>query len=192
VNAAIHAWFDRSLDDMIRDLESKVVMHCSGGKRGCGLRPHITLSECRNLDVHAFATVLTEHLVEAEPIPVEFDSFGAFPAPASAIFLNPIPSDALLSLHRMLAQILTDLGNRPTNAHYLPNRWTPHCALASELVPEDFAKVSVDLLDFRRPLTGQITHIGVVELPQDREAIDFPLGAKMESRIAQPLPRGDA
>ena len=176
MNAAVHAWFDDSLNQTIRELEHEILLHSSGGQRGCGLRPHITLTATLDLDVQAFTDALGACPIISAPIPVEFDSFGSFPKPVSAVFLNPVPTEALLDLHRSVSQILEDLGSTPANAHYLRDRWTPHCALASAITPKDFSGVLTGLLGVRRPLTGQITHIGVVELPQDLEIMNLPLG----------------
>jgi len=176
MHAAIHAWFDPGLDRAVRKLQSEV-----HGRRVRCFRPHITLSACSDLSLEQFVEAIGVSVAKRQPFAVTFDSYGCFPAPVSSLFLSPVPTDRLLRLHRAVAQVLDDLGKTPVNPHYLPDQWTPHCALANKLTENRFEQAAARLLSLPRPVKGHITRIGIVELPEDREVMALFLGEARRS-----------
>jgi hypothetical protein len=58
-------------------------------------------------------------------------SVAAFPGPVNVVFLAPVVTGTLLTLHASLHNQLTAEG-LSCHPYYLPDAWVPHCAVTVE------------------------------------------------------------
>ncbi|GJP38415.1 hypothetical protein CLOM_g22855 [Closterium sp. NIES-68] len=81
---------------------------------------------------------------------------------ASALFLTPVPSVALLTLHEQLQELLKRLAI-PCDPNYLPGSWLPVCPVAQELPEEKLFCSFHTVRSQKLPLSGYLCEIGLVE-----------------------------
>lgn len=108
------------------------------------------------------------------PFPVQLDGFGAFPP--RVIFLQPLPSLALLELHRDLQAHCAQTWDLPPS----PRPFRPHITLAfRDLTPTAFQRAWSDLAE--RPLTAEWLATALALLRHDGQrwqvAAQLPLGS---------------
>ncbi|CAI5501929.1 unnamed protein product [Closterium sp. Naga37s-1] len=95
------------------------------------------------------------------------------PVATSALFLAPVPSIALLTLHEQLQELLKRLAI-PCDPNYLPGSWLPVCPVAQELPEEKLPSSFHTVRSQKLPLSGHLCEIGLVEF--------VPSGASTDSR----------
>ncbi|CAI5475684.1 unnamed protein product [Closterium sp. Yama58-4] len=97
----------------------------------------------------------------------------AAPVATSALFLAPVPSIVLLTLHEQLQELLKRLAI-PCDPNYLPGSWLPVCHVAQELQEEKLPSSLHTVRSQKLPLSGHLCEIGLVEF--------VPSGAGADSR----------
>jgi len=77
------------------------------------------------------------------------------------VFLAPTPTIDLLRLHGATCEVSAAVGTDPWEA-YLPGQWVPHCTIAFHMGATALLKVIEASQDFRLPVVGTVTQLGVV------------------------------
>ena len=103
-----------------------------------GFIPHITLADFDHLPLNKTITTLTNELLISQPIPISFSSLGSFLG-ANIVFLSPIKSPALTSLHSKIHELFSDYVS--ADSLYGPYCWQPHLTLANRIDPVNFPKL---------------------------------------------------
>lgn len=103
-----------------------------------GFVPHITLADFDHLPLNKAITTLTNKLLIHQPIPISFSSLGSF-LEANIVFLSPVKSPALASLHIKIHKLFSD--NVSVDSLYGPESWQPHLTLANRIDPVNFPKL---------------------------------------------------
>lgn len=127
-----------------------------------GARPHVTLGVCDGLDVDACSRFLADFAAMNSAPAVRFSSIGVFATDPATVFLAPVTTPDLLALHTRFHHRFPDVAGTPW-AYYLPNRWVPHCTLATECPPAAAPRVVEVCGAFRLPLDGRLDSVGIVE-----------------------------
>ena len=103
-----------------------------------GFIPHITLANFDHLPLNKAITTLINELLISQPIPISFSSLGSFLG-ANIVFLSPVKSPALASLHLKIHELFSDYVS--VDSLYGPESWQPHLTLANRIDPVNFPKL---------------------------------------------------
>ena len=134
---AVVLYFDASTEKKI--LESQKRLENAGiapVKQKTTLRPHITLAIFENMECADCECKLREIVHNLQIETIEFISLGIFLNPDKVLYLSPIPSSALMKVHRLVHKALT-IHTSGSWTIYEPGKWVPHCTIANDLEEED-------------------------------------------------------
>lgn len=123
-----------------------------------GARPHISLAVLPDLTPETFYAPLEEFASTCPVLDIHFASVASFPTAEGVVFLAPVVTEELLSLHKRFHQLLRLL-NVTSNPYYEPGSWVPHCTIGQNLPA---AKVA-SALDFART-AGVYSRARLVEI----------------------------
>lgn len=98
---------------------------------GIGTSPHISLAVFDDVDVPKLTAVVEAFAQDTPPFKIRFSSIGIFPGKDNVVFLAPVVTPFLLSIHKSLHDQLVTQGIS-CDAYYLPGAWVPHCAITVE------------------------------------------------------------
>jgi 2'-5' RNA ligase len=127
---------------------------------GSGARPHVTLGIWDTIDHTSAEAVVTQFAAETAPIRLRVASVGLFPG--VAVFLAPTVTADLLDLHAGLHRRFDRLG-RGSWDHYRQGTWVPHCTLATDMEPDQFADALAIAGRVPLPLECRLVEVGIVE-----------------------------
>lgn len=151
------AGFDVTADERIRALRGALALASPRLARPPLHRPHITLAATRTpraelSAVHRLADALaTRHAA----FDLALEHVGIFPR-GGVLWLAPAPSGALAALQSDADAALLDAGHDRAFDTAAPDRWVPHCTLATGLRPQHLA-TAVELLARRwRPVRARV------------------------------------
>ena len=136
---------------------------------------YMARSGARPIDRAAFESELTRVAAETAPLPITLASVGLFPT--VAVFLAPTVTAELLDLHADVHRRFRHLGTAPWR-YYAPGVWVPHCTLASDLAPDQFATALEIARRARLPLECRLVEIGIVEFRPVNQLISRALGGR--------------
>lgn len=136
-------------------LTEQIYATCGGEMlTGSGGAPHLSLTVFAQLDPVPMAALLAEFAATTMSLTVTFAAVGVFPGKQGIVYLAPVVTAALLTLHARFHHRLTSIA--PTsNPYYLPGHWMPHCSVGINL-PVDKIGQAVMLCqgaDVFRPVT---------------------------------------
>jgi 2'-5' RNA ligase len=128
-------------------------------------RPHVTLAGFPLTDVVDVKAVLKAVASGIAAFSVRLDSIGIFPE-GGTVFLAPRITAALLQLHSHSLRIGTSfMGDPLHHEHALPDRWMPHCTLATQLPPANVSRAVHVCLQHWQPISGVVEAVGALVLP---------------------------
>ena len=167
--SAIQAVFERlnecGISSAMLDLEAK---------------PHVSLAVYGALEVGAFLPAAEAFFSRVEPVDVRFSSVGSFPGEEGVVFLAPVMTRELLTLHEAFHEQMAAYG-AGCRENYRVGLWVPHCTVGFNVphrkLGEALALVRAEAI----PLTGRIERAGLLEFergsPKPVQVVrSFPLG----------------
>jgi hypothetical protein len=125
-----------------------------------GARPHVSVGIWEGLDPGAGEAELGLFAAASAPLPITLASVGFFPQ--VAIFLAPTVTQQLLALQAELHRRFTRVGTSPWE-HYRPGAWVPHCTLATDFTPAQFARALEVVRRVALPIACRLVEIAIVE-----------------------------
>jgi 2'-5' RNA ligase len=127
-------------------------------------RPHVTLSDCQEIDVPLAKENVKAFAQTYAPSPVQFGSFGTFANETSVVFLAPVVTQSLVAAHADFWNSFA--GCVAESRHfYHPENWIPHCTLGQGLMPEQVPRAIAISQAIDLPLFGCFEAISIVEFP---------------------------
>ncbi len=142
-----------------------------------GDRPHVSLAVFGEVDSAKLLRVTSEFATKVAQLPVKLESIGLFPTDSNVIYLTPIPTIQLLTVHKQYHEHLKS-EQLPSFSYYQPDRWVPHCTLESDLVKEQLdLAASLCQLKFS-PIKGKFTSLGIVSFYPINYLSEFPLSVE--------------
>ena len=93
--------------------------------------PHVSLSVFDNVDTPKLVDVVRSFAGETHAFNIRLSSIGLFPGEENVVFLAPVVTTELLTLHKRFHARLETAGLR-SEPHYLPGAWVPHCTITME------------------------------------------------------------
>jgi len=123
-----------------------------------GYPPHLTMAVFSDTaDAARLLHAARDSAARWNRLPIQLTSLDFFLGPPAVIFLAPVVTPALLTVH---TELLTALDNEPTDPHYRSGSWVPHVTLASDLA--DPAAAQTTLKPFCLPIDALLETIEVV------------------------------
>lgn len=175
------------LEQVISQLESQGLTPFPEGMR---VSPHVTLhaftfpsvdkstqgnvAQPNALPLHFFES-LTDLAHRLAPIEINLESLGAFNSEQGVIFLAPVATRSLQSIHFQAQQLLARY-DAMLHPYYLPDQWVPHVTIAVEQPPEALPVVFRTCQDMQAFLTGRAENLLLVDYPPPRRLAAVRLG----------------
>ena len=137
-----------------------------------GKRPHITIADYDNLDKDKFIDLLNKFYNDKSKIAISLNMLGTF-IDTGTLFLAPILSRELFNFHYNHHDYFK-LFNENKNSYYLPNKWTPHCTIASRLNEDNMIQAFKYCENNLNKIHGNLNEIALIgiELNDDGIAIE--------------------
>jgi len=140
-----------------------------------GARPHVTLGIWDAFEHEDAVAELRRFAAATAPVTLRLASVGLFPR--VAVFLAPAVTPELLDLHARFHHRFGPLGRAPWE-HYRPGSWVPHCTLATDLEPDQFASALSIAARAPLPLESRLVEVGIVEFRPVRQLVSCALGGR--------------
>jgi 2'-5' RNA ligase len=133
-------------------------------------RPHLSYTVLEEWDHEKVRDALEAQPLRP-PLTLSLQTVGTFPG--GVAWLGPIPTEELLSRHRMVDAAVQGAG-AVVRDHYRPNAWLPHCTLSMEtrlehqsalyaaahaVLPMAARVVAAGLVDSRNGAVWPLTHV---------------------------------
>jgi len=97
-------------------------------------RPHLSLALYPTIDAPALAGAIDDFAQVHAGFELALAAAGSFPGPENVLYVAPVVTPALLSLHAAYHARVAELGLE-CDLHYRPGHWVPHCTVAMEIDP---------------------------------------------------------
>ena len=130
-----------------------------GDVAGSGARPHVTLGIWDAIDHTSAEAAVTRFAAETAPVPLT---------------LAPTVTVDLLDLHARFHRRFDRLG-QGSWAHYRQGIWVPHCTLATDMEPDQFAGALAIAGGVPLPLECRLVEVGIVEFRPVKQVISCAL-----------------
>jgi len=169
---AVEVYFDLATEQMLRQLQRTLSTHGIPSVQGhLGFRPHLSLAVFSDAAPEPLIPIVQAFADNTHRFPLTFSHIGLFRAAEGVVFLAPTLTDQLITLHQDVHQRLDQAACR-ADAYYQPDRWVPHCTIATDLAPPHIATAIEVLLQEFHPIRIQCTEIGIITfrpvIPQAR------------------------
>jgi 2'-5' RNA ligase len=173
---AIELYFDPVSEACIKGLwETLARGSISSTLLDSGARPHISLAVLEDPDLIPLGEELRAFTRNLSPLSVKLTAVGTFPTLEGVVFLAPVVTLELLSMHQELHRRLAALG-LSVNGYYLPGHWIPHCTAAMGLPPE---RVPLAVQACRTSDVFQevrVREVGLIRFRPNEVIFTFPVG----------------
>jgi 2'-5' RNA ligase len=170
--------FDQDLAERVRALWRALEQIGAGSFRPGGEPvPHISLAvydDGAEVDELAVSRLVDRLATRCATTEIAFASFGVFPTEENVLFLAPVVTPTLLDLHANYHGMAEELGAN-CRAHYLPDRWVPHCTLAMQGSMVDALDGLGHLASRWQPFGGMICSAALIRVPPLATIVESPL-----------------
>ncbi len=142
-----------------------------------GARPHITLGIFHDVDEDRFIDELQVFTEKYYTFPLQLSSLGIFTSPKACLFLAPVVTQELLTLHAHFHETFASYDHKGWE-YYLPNQWVPHCAIDIALSTVGIEHSTSYMMDCFTPMSINVRDIGLVKVEKPVTYLSsFPLGS---------------
>lgn len=137
-------------------------------------RPHISLAVQDDKDKEKLNILLKKFCKNNRVIEIDFYGLGIFTNEAPVVWLAPYPTQELLRFHNQFHKLLGKL-SKSGWSYYWPNRWVPHCTLATKIQTKDIPKIVKVSERFNLRFSAKIETLGLVDLTSRTQFSEFSL-----------------
>ena len=96
-----------------------------------GASPHLSLAVFDSVDTSRLIDVVRSFAESTQAFNIRLASIAIFPGADNVVFLAPVVTTELLTLHQRFHNKLNAAG-LSGDPHYLPGAWVPHCTITME------------------------------------------------------------
>jgi len=175
---AVLLYFDPQTEDLIHEwmimLSEKLTV---GELLPSGFRPHLTLTGFEDPPPEGFIKRLETFARKTQRLPITISAVGAFPSEQGVVYLAPVVTSNLLSLHKNFYRMM-DGYRIETNEYFTPGNWIPHCTVAYDLNPDNTGRAITTLIEKQLPIFGELVTIGLTEFLPIKELCLYPLAGQ--------------
>jgi 2'-5' RNA ligase len=94
-----------------------------------GARPHLSVAVYASIDAPALEGAIDDFAQVHEGFDLALATTGSFPGTENVVYVAPVVTPALLSIHAAYHAQVAALGLE-CGAYYRPGHWVPHCTVA--------------------------------------------------------------
>lgn len=172
---AVELYFDKKMeDDFFSFRESIYRLGVNPVLGNLGDRPHVSLAVFGDVEIEQVIKITSNFAPLCRQFPAQLSSFGAFPTDSNVVYLQPVPTQPLLELHKRYHDHLQE-NNIISSYYYLPGQWVPHCTLEFEL-PDDQFDLALRLCkEHFTPIQGTFSSMGVIAFRPIAYLTEYPL-----------------
>lgn len=177
MQAVLQLFFDETTDIFFRSLWQKI--------KDAGLpnpllqkvaTPHITLSFGSDVNITTLVPELSTTLSSTPSVPLTFASLSTFANKNGVIFIAPVVTTVLLTLHEKTHLQMSN-HTASTSVYSQVGRWFPHVTLTMRLNTDELLKAFEVLRDLQLPFEGQGKKVCLLEFPSLRELAAWELSS---------------
>lgn len=137
-------------------------------------RPHVSLAVFGDENIEKLIAITSSFIKGQKQFTVQLDTFGAFPTNSNVLYLLPVPTLKLLTLHKNYHTLLRK-EKIHSSRYYLPNQWVPHCTLEFEISDEQLDLALQLCKRHFSPIRGWFTSLGVIAFRPIDYLAEYPL-----------------
>jgi 2'-5' RNA ligase len=191
IQFALVLTFDQQLQERIELLITKLEEQgLTPFPEGMRVSPHITLAAFtfpsgqkgapENISQPGalppdFSGSLVDMALRSTPIEISLESLGAFNSNQGVIFLAPVVTYQLQSIHTEVQRLLSRYG-AALNPYYRPGQWVPHVTITVEQPPEVLPLVFRICQQTQAFSSGYAQNLLLVDFPPPRQLAAYRLG----------------
>jgi 2'-5' RNA ligase len=127
-------------------------------------QPHVTIATHEELDLKRFIEEMNEYFSAESTVPVFFPSLGMF-LKSGVLFLAPVKDQVLTGFHERYHEHFQKY--RHHSSLYTPNRWVPHCTVASHLSHKNLTKAFEKCSEWIGPFYANLVSVSLLEVHFD-------------------------
>lgn len=169
---AIELYLDNKSSEIIKSIRED--LRSSKINVDEGTDPHITLAIYDNFKLDIFTEKLKQFSDRLSSEDVTFSSMGIFVLERPVLFLAPVVTKILLSIHSDFYGYFKKYNEKAWD-YYKPGSWVPHCTLGIELTWEMVKRANDIIKDLTLPIHGRLEKIGILEFKPNRHLAEFKL-----------------
>lgn len=162
-------YLDTKSNNYIKDLRYKV---CNNGVNkhtiDSGIKPHITLASFDSKDIFNFIEKLKIFLKDEKSFEIKFNSIGIFPFKENVVYLSPVMNMELYGIHNRFYSFFKN-DNLEYGDYYLPERWVPHCTVASRLDINEVISSITTIKEEFKVFSSLVKCVGVIQVEPPKE-----------------------
>lgn len=163
---AIVMYFDEKSEKLLTDITQNL---CNAGVNSYivdnNIRPHITLASWMRGNEGDLTEYINKFSEGIKGFEVSFSGIGIFPKvinSLSVVYLSPVKNEELINVHNSFYKEFDDKISRFIN-NYIPQKWVPHCTVATKLTDEEVIKSTERLMMLDFPITARVSQIGFIK-----------------------------
>lgn len=134
-----------------------------------GKRPHITIADYDNLDKNKFIQLADKLYEDKQKIDMALNILGTF-INSGTLFIAPTLSTNLLDFHRSHHNYFRTF-NQNENSFYLPDKWSPHCTIASRLDEDKMVQAFRYCKNNIDKIYSKLSEIALIELKLNNDGV---------------------
>ncbi len=163
MNYAIELVFDDESQNTINKLRK--LLNENGVHDEAVKLNHISIGDYRTNDIEGLKSKVLKFSEMVEPFEITLCAAGTFMTKENVIFLVPIMTEKLKSVHKKFIDFMSDFDGK-LNQYYDIDRWMPHCTIAIRLTDEELFK-GIKLLknNIKLPIKVKLEKIDIINYP---------------------------
>lgn len=132
------------------------------------LTPHVTIAVFDELDPAQARDAFASFAAEEMPEPISLYSPASFPTAEGVLYLAPIVTRGLLSLHSGFHERFAEL-DQPVGEYFFTGNWVPHVTVGLGLDDEQLAEGFRILRQAALPIEGTLDRLQLFEFQRDEQ-----------------------
>lgn len=163
MNYAIELVFDDESQNKINELRK--LLDDNGVHDEAVKLNHISIGDYFTNDIEGLKLKVLEFAKMIKPFEITLCSVGTFMTKENVIFLEPIMTEELKSVHKKFIDFMSGF-NGELNQYYNIDKWMPHCTISIRLSDEELFK-GLKLLkeNIKLPIKVKLEKIDLINYP---------------------------
>jgi len=159
---AVELHFDEASTAAIVALTNQIHATCGGlDLVRSGGAPHLSLALPTVSESMPLLSLLAAFATQTPAFPLAFAAVGTFPGPQGVVYLAPVVTAELLTIHRTFHTQLAAIGIT-SNPLYLPGQWVPHCTVGFALPAAGLGQALLLCRETPWPRTVMVTALRLI------------------------------
>jgi len=172
---AVELYFDHQTEEIVRTLRRALAeAGIPPVLDGAVERPHVSLAVFSDADRDRLLSIARTYAARTKAFDVQLIAVGTFLTDENVLYLVPVPSLELLTVHQEFHRRLKPAGLVPLY-YYQPGNWVPHCTVEMNIPAEQFSTAVGLCKNLFKPVQGRFQEIGVVEFRPVKALAEWPL-----------------